>query len=411
MNQLTSHTLSLASMKGSKRWSIYFFTFLFLFYTPAFTQKTKSQLEKEKSENLRKIAEAERILDETADEKKVTLGQLQALNQQINAREALIRSFGSEIRILDGEIADLTIVVNALQSDLKYLKDEYAAQIYSSYKANRGSSRLMFLFSASSFNQLLQRLKYLEQYADARKLQAQQIEEVAEELNDQKGQVEAKRAEQQVLLNQQVRESRKLANSKRKQSELVAQLTKKERQLRRELDERKRAIELLNTLIANIVESEVEKSETISIAEAASEAEISRQFEQRKNRLTWPVSSGFIASKFGKQQHPVLTRITIINDGIGIQTEKDTKVKAVFDGVVSQISTIAGMNNVVLIKHGDYFTVYARLRIINVKKGQVIKAGDIVGEVYTDKDGISELEFQVYKGRTKLDPEKWLALK
>jgi murein hydrolase activator len=127
--------------------------------------------------------------------------------------------------------------------------------------------------------------------------------------------------------------------------------------------------------------------------------------------LSWPVSSGFVASKFGKQQHPVLTRITIINDGVGIQTEKDTKVRAVFDGVVSQISTIAGMNNVVLIKHGDYFTVYARLRIINVKKGQVIKAGDILGEVYTNKDGISELEFQVYKGRTKLDPEKWLALK
>jgi murein hydrolase activator len=411
MNQLTFLTLFPTSMKGSKPWSVFFLIFLFLSCAPTFAQKTKSQLEKEKSENLRKIAEAERILGETADEKKVTLGQLQALNQQINAREALIRSFGSEIRILDGEIADLRIVVNALQNDLKNLKDEYAAQIYSSYKANRGSSRLMFLFSASSFNQLLQRLKYLEQYAEARKLQAQQIEEVAKELNEQKGQVEEKRTEQQVLLNQQVRESRKLANSKRKQSDLVAQLTKKERQLRQELDERKKAIERLNTLIANIVESEVVKAGTISLAEAASEAEITRQFESKKNKLSWPVSSGFVASKFGKQQHPVLTRITIINDGVGIQTEKDTKVRAVFDGVVSQISTIAGMNNVVLIKHGDYFTVYARLRIINVKKGQVIKAGDILGEVYTNKDGISELEFQVYKGRTKLDPEKWLALK
>lgn len=411
MVQLTFPTLFQISMKGNKSISFLSLLILFFAFTPAFTQKTKSQLEREKSENLRKIAEAERILSETADEKKVTLGQLQALNQQINAREALIRSFGSEIRILDGEIADLSIVVNALQSDLKNLKDEYASQIYSSYKANRGSSRLMFLFAASSFNQLLQRMKYLEQYAETRKLQAEQIEEVAKELNDQKSQVEAKRIEQQKLLNQQVRESRKLANSKKKQSNLVAQLTKKERQLRKELKDREKAIERLNTLIANIVESEVEKASSISLAEAASEAEITRQFESKKNRLTWPVNSGFIASKFGKQQHPVLKRITIINDGVGIQTEKDTKIQAVFDGVVSQISTISGMNNVVLIKHGDYFTVYARLRTINVKKGQIVKAGDIIGEVYTDKDGISELEFQVYKGPTKLDPEKWLALK
>ena len=105
------------------------------------------------------------------------------------------------------------------------------------------------------------------------------------------------------------------------------------------------------------------------------------------------------SSKFGQQQHPVLKKITIINDGIGIQTEKETKIKAVFDGVVTQISSIVGMNNVVLIKHGDYYTVYARLRMINVKKGQTVKDGDIIGEVFTNKDGISELEFQVYKGK------------
>ncbi|MEQ9007143.1 MAG: peptidase M23, partial [Ekhidna sp.] len=241
-----------------KRNSLSFFLYFFLVSLSCFSVvgQTKNQLEQEKKENLRKIAEAERILNETADEKKATLGQLQALNQQINAREDLIRSIGSEIRILDSEITDLKIVVSSLQSDLIHLKEEYAMQIYSSYKANRGNSKLMFLFSASDFNQLLQRLKYLEQYASARRLQAEQIEVVAKELNDQRSKVEAKRAEQQRLLNQQVRESRKLANSKKKQSELVAQLTKKERQLRKELEERKEANRKLNTLIAKIIEDE-----------------------------------------------------------------------------------------------------------------------------------------------------------
>lgn len=411
MTQSAFHTPFLASMKRNKPAFLLFFICLSFLTYDTHAQKSKGQLEQEKKENLRKIAEAERILNETADEKKATLGQLQALNQQINARESLILSIGSEIRILDSEISDLRIVVSSLQNDLKHLKEEYAAQIYSSYKANRGNSRLMFLFSASNFNQLLQRLKYLEQYADARRLQAEQIEVVAKELNEQRGRVEAKRAEQQRLLNQQVRESRKLANSKKKQSELVAQLTKKERQLRKEVEDRKAANARLNTLIAKIIEDEAKKSSTASTAEAASSAELTRLFESKKNSLTWPVGSGFISSKFGKQPHPVLKRITIINDGVGIQTEKDSPVKAVFDGEVTLIGTIQGKNNIVVIRHGDYLTVYARLKTINVKKGQRVRSNDIIGEVYTDRDGISELEFQVYKGTTKLNPENWLALK
>ncbi|MEP5613803.1 MAG: peptidoglycan DD-metalloendopeptidase family protein [Cyclobacteriaceae bacterium] len=397
-------------MVGSKVIGLFL---ILLFFVPSIStaQKTKSQLESEKKENLKKIAEAERILEETASQKEVTLGQLQALNQQIKARQSLINSIASEIKILDGEISDLSIVVNALQNDLKNLKQEYADQIYASYKSNKGNSRLTFLFSAKSFNQLIQRMKYMEQYADARRLQAEQIDEVTKELSTQRSQVQAKRSEQQRLLNQQVRESRKLANSKQKQSALIAQLSKKERQLQKEVNDRKRAIEKLNTLIASIVESEVEKSRTVSTAVSASEAELSRLFESNKNKMDWPVSSGFISSKFGKQQHPVLKRITIINDGVGIQTEKDTKVKTVFEGVVSTIAAIESMNNIVIVRHGDYYTVYARLKTVNVQKGQRVRRDDIIGEVYTNKDGISELEFQVWKERTKLDPEKWLALK
>ena len=384
---------------------------LLLFSLSASAQKTKARLEKEKKENLRKIAEAERILSETSDQKQVTLGQLQALNQQINARESLIRSIGSEIRLLDSEISDLSAVVNALQNDLRQLKEEYADQVYATYKSSRGDSRLMFLFSAKDFNQLLQRLKYLEQYADARRLQVEQIEVVTEELNEQRSKVETRRSAQQKLLNQQVRESRKLANSKKKQSQLVAQLSKKERQLRKELEDRKAANNRLNTLIANIIKGEEVKDSNASTAEIASAAELTRRFESKKNTLTWPVSSGFIASKFGTQKHPVLKKITIINDGVGIQTERDSKVRAVLDGEVTMTGVIPGKNNFVLIRHGDYLTVYARLKSINVKKGQKVKADGIIGEVYTDRNGVTELEFQVYKGTTKLNPEHWLAMK
>jgi len=384
---------------------------LLLWSTPTLAQKTKSQLEREKKENLKKIAEAEKILTETSTQKKATLGQLQALNQKINARQSLIRSLGSEIRLLDAEISDLSAVANSLQNDLKTLKEEYADQIYASYKSNKGNNKLMFLFSAKNFNQLLQRLKYLEQYTEARKLQAELIEDVTKELNDQRSKVETKRSEQKVLLNQQVKENRKLANSKKRQSQLVAQLSKKERQLRKELADRRAANKRLNTLIANIIEEEKVRTSNASTAEVASSAELTRLFESRKNRLEWPVTSGFITAKFGKQPHPVLKRITVVNDGVDIQTKENATAKAVFDGEVTRIATIPGKNSIVIIRHGDYMTVYARLETVNVKKGQKVKANDVIGEVYTDRDGVTELEFQVYKGTTKLNPENWLAMK
>lgn len=392
------------------------FQLLLLFFAlvsgiSGFAQKSKSQLEKEKKENLRKIAEAEKILKETSSQKKVTLGQLQALNQKINAREALIRSLGTELKFLDAELDDLTEVASSLENDLEVLKEEYANQIYSSYKTNKGNSKLMFLFSSKNFNQLIQRLKYLEQYSEARTIQAEQIEAVTIELNEQKSSVKTKKAAQQTLFNQQVKEGQKLASSKKKQSQLVAQLTKKERQLKKELAKRKAANNKLNSLIANILTDEKRKDARVSKAEAASAAELTRLFESKKNKLKWPVSSGFITGKFGKQPHPVLKRITVVNDGVDIQTKENAIVKAVFDGEVTGIATIPGKNNIVIVRHGDYMTVYARLGSIQVKKGQFIKANDVIGEVFTDPNGVTELEFQVYKGTNKLNPEHWLALK
>ncbi len=387
--------------------------FFILFFTITwnlFAQKTKNQLEKTKKENIIKIAKIEKILKETSNEKKATLGQLKALNQQINNRETLVRSIGSELKLLNNEILDLSIVVSSLQNDLIQLKYEYAEQIYFSYKVNKGNNQLMFLFASQDFYQLLQRLKYLKQYTKARRLQAEQIEEVAKELNEQKNKIEKKRTEQQILFNQQVDERRKLTRAKRRQSELIALLTKKENQLHIEVRNRKSANRLLNTLIAKIIGNDVLKSSEASTAEVASVAELTRIFESKKNKLTWPVNSGFISSKFGKQKHPVLKRVTVINDGIDIQTEKGSKIKAVFDGEVTMIAPVTGKNNIVMIRHGDYLTVYARLKTVNVKKGQYIKVNDVIGEIYTNREGISELEFQVYKGITKLNPENWLAM-
>ncbi len=377
----------------------------------SYGQKTKAQLEQEKRENLKRIAEAEKILTDTEHEKNATIGQLQAINQQISAREGLISSLSQEISLLDSEIGELNIIVRALERDLKDLKEEYARMIYSSYKANKGYSKLTFLFSSRTFNQLFKRLKYLEQYSAARQLQAREIEIVAKELRAQQNEVEIKRSEQRRLLNQQVSENKKLIGLKDRQDLVVKELNKKEKELRKELNDRKVAVGKLDALIADIVRKEVERSKTLSTSAQATEEQRSTLFEENKNKLRWPVSSGFISTHFGKHPHPVIKNIIEDNPGVEIQTSQNAEVKSVFEGSVVAVAIVPGMNNMVLLKHGEYYTLYARLKTVNVKRGQLVKADEVLGEVYTDKDGISELHFEVWKEFTKLNPEGWLAAK
>jgi septal ring factor EnvC (AmiA/AmiB activator) len=381
----------------------------FITNIPLFAQKSKADLETEKKQNLLKIAQAEKILSETESKKKVTIGQLNAINEQIRARQSLINALSEEIKLLDEEIGDLNIVVGALQNDLKSLKEEYATMIYSSYKANQSFGFLTFIFSSSTFNQLYMRLKYMEQYGEARRLQAQQIVEVTTALDIQLKEVEVKREEQSGLLSQQIQENRKLISLKNRQNSIIADLNNRQIQLRTEVNNRKKANERLDRLIADLINREIERNKTLSTQAIASEAELTSLFERNKNKLPWPVTSGFISSPFGRQPHPVLKGILIDNTGVDIQTNGEMDVISVFDGEVKTKAFVPGMNNVVIVKHGKYFTVYSKLKEVNVERGQKIKASDVIGKVFTDPDGKSEVHFEVWRNTEKLDPEKWLS--
>ena len=394
-------------LPNTSAFRLLFFLFLIGASCSLFAQKSKGQLELEKKENLRRIAQAEKILTETQSEKKVTIGQLQAIDQQIKARQALINGLNQEISLLESEMKDLSLVVEALQNDLKNLKEEYAAMIYASYKANTGFNILTFIFSANTFNQLFLRLEYLKQYSEARTVQAEQIRVVAEELELQRQDLEIKNQEQKSLLRLQLRENNKLISLKDQKSGIVKELNKKEKQLRTEVASRKKAIDRLDATIAALVRREIEIEEGASSITIADLEELTASFESKKNKLPWP-ASGFISKKFGTQPHPVLKRIKTENNGVDIQTNGNEQVRSVFDGEVKMVGFLQGMNNFVMVKHGTYFTVYSKLKNVVVTKGQKIKATDAIGQVYTDNNGISELHFEVWRNTEKLDPEKWL---
>ena len=374
-------------------------------------QKSKSQLEREKKQNQQKIEEAQKILKETEASKKNSIGQLNALNREIEARKSLINSINDEIKYLNDEIVELNIIIDAMENDLNNLKAEYAAMIYSASKSSSGIDRLTFLFSSRTFNQLLMRLEYLEQYANARKTQVEQIMLVRDELSKQRGYIENKKGEQRSLLNENLEENQRLVSLKNKQSKLLVALGKKEKELKKSMEERKIANERLDKLIADLIEKEIKAKATASAGfKMTPEAKLlSASFSENRRKLFWPVEKGFISQKYGVQPHPSLKGISINNPGVDIQTSRGESVRAVFDGKVSAVASIKGMPGVVvIIQHGEYRTVYANLKNATVKSGDAVKAKDPIGTVYTDKDGLSEVQFQVWKGSERMNPQSWL---
>ena len=376
-----------------------------IFTFSVFAQKSKSQLQKEKQQNLEKIKEVEKIIDETSAKKKNTLGELNALNERIREQEKLVKSIKGEVNILDSEISENNDIIGTLEDDLRKLKKEYASMLFAAQKANNSTTRLTFLFSAESFDQLIMRLRYMQQYSETRKLQADQITKVQEELSGQVKEISIRREEKNKLYNEQVSATTNLTGLKQKQSSLVRSLEKEEKKLKKDLDETKKAVARLDKLIEDIIKEEMERALRANKGDAVA---MSNSFEENRNKFMWPVSSGFVSQKFGRQNHPVLKGIVQQNNGVNIQTQENEKVKTIFEGEVRRVAFIQGLGSTVIIKHGDYLTVYAGLKEVFVRSGQKVTTNQEIGKVFSNTEGVSELRFQIFKNTTALDPQGWL---
>ncbi len=402
--------------------------FLFFVFLAASTsaQRNKAQLQKEKQQNLDKIKETEKILKETAQQKSTSLGELSALTQRIRQQEALILSVQSEVELMDMDISENNEILRALQTDLSRLKQEYATMVFSAQKTTGGISKLMFLFSSSTFDQLTMRMKYMEQYSAARKEQAAVIKKVQEQLAEQVLIIEGKKDDKNKLLSEEVSEKNNLDGLKQKQNVIVRSLTKEEKRLKADLEETKKAVAKLDKVINDIIREEMERAareareakereaaaaknnktkETIKVTENV--VALSNSFEENKSNFPWP-AAGFISQKFGRQNHPVLKGIILQNDGINIQTAQGEKVKTIFTGEVRAVAFIPTLGNTVIVSHGEYFTVYSGLKDVTVKKGQKVVTNQEIGKMLVNSEGISELRFQIRKNTLALDPQAWL---
>lgn len=398
-----------------------------------FAQRNSSQLERERRENQARINETNRILEETRSKKKATLGQLNALRQEIKQRESQIKSINRQIEILQSEITGISLKTGKLQSDLDNLKAEYAAMVYAAGKADI-YSKLMFLLASEDFNQFVARIRYLKQYSAARQRQVEAISRTKTRLIAQQAELKIRSKEKEVLLGQEVDQNNKLVALQGEQREVANQLSAREKELRQELAERVDADRRLEKLIADMIKREMRKAARAakkpkpkSSEPAKTEKEenieeedrfpmtpeteqISNNFSENRSRLVWPVSSGFVSSPFGRQPHPILRNIYIDNLGVDIQTNQGEKVRSIFDGTVEFVASLPGVQGkFVFVRHGEFITVYGNLKDIVVQPGDRVRLKTPIGSVCTDKDGVSTLQFQIWKNNQRLDPENWLA--
>lgn len=377
-------------------------------------------MEREKLENQKKLEETQRILEETRTKKVSSVGQLNVLNQQIKEKANQIATYEKEIALLDAEIRNIEKSMQKLNLHLKELKQEYAIMIYNTAKANDSYNKLVFLFSAQTFNQLVQRLKYFKHYSQARHKHVEQIYKMSKSLKTKRQTVMGKRKERAEVMLVVKQENDNLSTLKKEQETTINSLAKRENELFAELEERKKNQKKLEKLITDLIKAEMEKAAAKAAAQAQDnkkskklpEADFtSANFSAAKSKLNWPVQHGFIAQPFGKRPHPVLKNIMVDNLGVDIQTNKGEKVRSVFEGVVTAVAEVPGMNTIVMIQHGEYYTFYAKLKNVTVKNGQKLKAKETIGEVVTNDEDVSTLQFQVWKGHEKQDPEQWLIAK
>lgn len=400
------------------------FLMLALFATNSlYSQDKKEKLKEEKERIEKEIQYTNKLLNETKRSKKNSLNQLIILNRKIKIREKLVSTINHEINNLDNKITNNKSEIKVLTGDLKKLKDQYAKMIYYAFKNKNAYNRLMFIFASEDFNQAYKRLKYFQQYSAYRRMQAKLIEKTQIELNDKTDQLKNQKLEKTSLLGEKAREIKQLKREKDEKNSTIKKLSGKEKELLSTLRTKKKEATKLEKAIENIIAAEIraaaerakktneaKKSKIIDLT--SEEFELTNNFVENKGKLPWPSEKGIISSTFGEHKHPVLKKVKIKNNGIDILTSKGEMVRAIFNGTVISVRAISNTNTAIIIRHGEYFTVYSNLDKVFVKRGDKVQVKQEIGTVFTNPyDFKTELHFEIWKGKSLLNPAYWIVSK
>lgn len=402
--------------------------------------QSSSALKKRKEAITREIEELKRSRNKIDKNKKLSLNQINLLNTQIRLREDKIRTINTEIKMLDTKIISNTTEVISLQTNLNKLKSQYSKMIVFAFKNQGAYNKLMFIFASHDFNQAYMRLRYIQQVGTFRKRQAKEIITTQISLKKQINELDQNKKEKTNLLMDQIVEKQTLGNDKEQQSKILTGLTKKQKELQQQLSKKQKEANTLNKAIQEAIRKEIlaaqrkeaERRRLAAAAEAASkaknntdkpkpakpvasgssilasspeDAKLSSSFLGSRGRMQKP-AQGIITQGFGQQK---FNNVTIFNPGINIKTAPGANVYAVYGGKVSKVIYLVN-SYTIIIRHGEYFSIYSKLKNVSVAAGQEVTARQSIGTVATDiKEDLTEMQFQIWKGGTPVNPSGWIS--
>jgi septal ring factor EnvC (AmiA/AmiB activator) len=380
-------------------------------------QDKRTLLENDKKKIESEIQYNNQLLEETKKSQQVTMNQLVVLKKQINSREKLINNLNEEIITVNEQINNNNKLIAELNTDLEKLKKEYAAMIYYARKNRNNYDRLMFIFSSEDFNQAYRRIKYFQQYSAFRKTQVGLIEQTQDSIAKMTEALDQYKSERIGLLRNVESERANLYAEKDEQNSTIAQLNKKEKELLATIRDKERAANKLQKEIEKIIAEEInlasKKSGTTkkgSFNLTPEELQLSSDFQSNKGILPWPLERGIISGTFGEHPHPVLKNVMTKNNGVDILTDENSKARAVFSGEVTRVMSVPNYNYVIMVRHGEFLSVYSNLSQVYVQKGDKVKTKQELGCVHTEaKEAKTELHFELWQGKTLLNPSLWLA--
>lgn len=403
----------------------------------------RNKLEKEKIKLEKEIASMNKILNETKKTKKMSTSELRVLEKKIAQRKKLIKNINSQMGMLSNEIKSTQQSIGELCKEITVLRESYAQMLRYAQKNKTNTDKLLFIFSSKDYKEAYQRYIFFRQFGDLQKEKLAQIQSKTNELSKRTNELELKRTNQEKLLQQELKNSKELNKEKTEKQKTVNQLQKKEKQLAKNLKDKQKQVKKLQQQIDNAIAAEVKKQKELAakkkqqmatntttnkkeaeankaaietakkknytIATTPEEVALSSSFEANKGKLPWPTSQGVIVSQYGVHKHPEVKGAVIENKGIDIRTTKGSTVRTIFKGEVSRVAKGPTGLLVVIIRHGEYMSVYANLKSVSVKNGQKVDTKQTIGTVSTNEDGVSEYKFQIFKGTHHLNPSIWLS--
>lgn len=414
---------------------------LLLGLQPLFAQTNAKiqQLEKQRLDIQNQIRESQSLLNVTGKNIQSQLNSLALITAQISERKKYINLLNNDVRSIDNEIRKIDGQITKLEEDLRRTKDKYAKSLRY-MRSNRGiQEKLLFIFSAKSLQQIYRRLRYVEEYSTYQRIQADEIIKRQVELKNKRQEKNSVLIAKKKVLLEREEEQKKLQEQEKKQKEIINELKRKQSGINKEIKKQKRKADELNRQIDRLVQIEIEKARKKAEEERKrrekesgkikSDSEnskssgkmeaykmsnedriLSDKFEKNKGILPMPVTGGYIiVNHYGKYAVSGLKNVLLDNKGIDIQTQPGSMARSIFSGEVSAIFEYSGLKGV-LIRHGDYISVYCNLSSVIVKQGDKVEVRQAIGKIYSNRNDNNRtvLHFQLRKEKEKLNPELWL---